>query len=211
MINMIPKRKLGCLTLGQLPTSYRESMSYEEQVLWLCNIIENEITPKVNELINIVDNIDINFDEINEKIDIIQNDIMIIQNEYRTLNSKVNQNTEDIQALDIRITNEINDLDSTLRELINSNYNTLKNYVDYQDNILNEKIDNIQIGAINVYDPTTGLLSPLQIVINNLYQIGNKDGLTASEFDTLELTASGFDAYEITAYEFDSQGRLILT
>ena len=210
MINMIPKRRLGCLTLGQLPTSYRESMSYEEQVLWLCNIIENEITPKVNELIDIVDNIDINFDEINEKINIIQNDIMIIQNEYQTLNSKVNQNTEDIQALDSRITNEINTLDSTLRALINSNYNTLKDYVDYQDNILNEKIDNIQIGAINVYDPTTGILSPLQVVINNLYQIGNKDGLTAGEFDALELTASGFDAYEITAYEFDSQGKIIL-
>lgn len=210
MINMIPKRRLGCLTLGQLPTSYRESMSYEEQVLWLCNIIENEITPKVNELIDIVDNIDINFDEINEKIDIIQNDIITIQNEYQTLNSKVNQNTEDIQALDNRITNEINNLDSTLRELINSNYNTLKDYVDYQDNILNEKIDNIQIGAINVYDPTTGILSPLQVVINNLYQIGNKDGLTAGEFDALELTASGFDAYEITAYEFDSQGKTIL-
>lgn len=210
MINMIPKRRLGYLTLGQLPTSYRESMSYEEQVLWLCNIIEKEITPKLNELIDIVDNIDINFEEINEKINIIQNDIMVIQNEYQTLNNKVNENTEDIIALDNRITNEINDLDSTLRALISNNYNTLKDYVDYQDNILNEKIDNIQIGLINVYDPTTGLLSPLQTVINNIAQIGYKGSITASEYDTLELTAQAYDTYSITAYQYDSDAKNIL-
>ena len=49
-----------------------------------------------------------------------------------------------------------------------------------------------------------------QTVINNIYELSNKDGLTASEFDALNLTASGFDAYQITAYEFDSQGKTIL-
>ena len=53
-------------------------------------------------------------------------------------------------------------------------------------------------------------INDLQIVINNLYQAGNKDGLTASEFDALDLTANEFDAYQITAYEFDSAGKTIL-
>ena len=46
--------------------------------------------------------------------------------------------------------------------------------------------------------------------LNNLYGVSNKDGLTATEFDALELTATGFDAYNITAYEFDSSGKVIL-
>jgi hypothetical protein len=78
------------------------------------------------------------------------------------------------------------------------------------DSILNNKIDNIQIGQIEIYDPTTGTIKPLQDVINDLYSLTNKDGLTASEFDALELTATSFDAYQITAYQFDSEGKTIL-
>ena len=37
-----------------------------------------------------------------------------------------------------------------------------------------------------------------------------QDGLTANEFDALNLTATSFDAYQITAYEFDSSGKVIL-
>lgn len=210
MINDLPNRKLGCLTIGQLPTSYRESMSYEEQVLWLCNIIEKDITPKIQEIITTINNLDFNFDEINEKISIIENEIILIKDNYNTLSSKVDTNTENITLLDNKFTQMITDVDTTLRNIINTDFNTLKTYIDYQDSILNDKIDNIQIGLINVYDPTTGLLSPLQTVINNIAQLSNKDGLTASEFDTLELTASGFDAYQITAYEFDSEGKIIL-
>ena len=108
----------------------------------------------------------------------------------------------EVYKIDSEITRVIN--------LINDNFNLLKDYVDYQDNILNEKIDNIQIGLIQIYDPTTGTIEPLQMVINNLYQLTNKDGLTATEFDALDLTATEFDAYQITAYEFDSAGKTIL-
>ena len=35
-------------TIGQLPTSYLMSMTYEEQVVWLCNYLETEIIPALN-------------------------------------------------------------------------------------------------------------------------------------------------------------------
>lgn len=198
-----------CCVQKVIPLAFDESLSYLEM---LCGMLEklNETITEVNRMSEIVDNIDVNFDEINRKINLINEELVIINENFSNLSNKVDTNTENITLLNERITNEINELDETLRSLINTNFNTLKNYVDAQDFILNEKIDNIQIGAIDVYDPTTGILSPLQDVINNLYQIGNKDGLTAGEFDALELTASGFDAYDITAYEFDSQGKLIL-
>ena len=216
-------KKIGVelLTIGNLPTSYSVSMSYEEQLLWILNKIEKEIIPSINNLTDIINNIDLNFDEVNEKIDNLQtqvnNDVALINQELSRLNNTVlnisditEQNSEDIIRLNNKINTDIGNLNSELRNLIASNYDTLKTYVDYQDNILNEKIDNIQIGAIDVYDPTTGTIEPLQIVINNLYQLTNKDGLTAGEFDGLELTATEFDAYQITAYEFDSQGKVIL-
>lgn len=206
----LPKNKIGCFTLGQLPTSYRESMSYEEQILWLCNIIENDITPRLNEVIVKVNNIDINFDNLNKAIDEINSQLDLVKEEYLILSSKVDTNTDDIITLNNRITDEIAELDSTLKDLINQNFNTLKDYVDYNDTILNNKIDNISTTGIMAYNPTNGLLEPLQKVLNDIAQLTNRDGLTATEFDALDLTATGFDAYQITAYEFDSQGKTIL-
>lgn len=125
--------------------------------------------------------------------------VKLIEDTIEVLEGLIEKNAQDI----VKTKND-------LTALIGENYTTLKNYVDYQDAILDEKITNIQIGAISVYNPTNGLLQPLQTVINDLYGAGNKDGLSATEFDALDLTASEFDAYEITAYEFDSNGKTIL-
>ena len=203
-------QRVRMCSLGNIPASYRESMSYEEQVLWILNKMEKEIIPELNNVIDFLNNIDVNFDEINNKIDTINNQITTLTNNYDTLNERVNNISEELVLLANQLESDLLSLENELKDLINQNYNTLKSYVDSQDAILNNKIDNIVIGDINVYDPTTGELSPLQIVLNNLAQATYKDGLTASEFDTLELTASGFDAYNITALEFDSQGKSIL-
>lgn len=138
-------------------------------------------------------------DEYLKDIEEVEEAIVIINNRLDELAGQINVNTARIE--------EVN---GNLTTLINNNFNILKSYIDNQVLALNEKIDNIQIGEIQIYDPTTGLVSPLQTVIDNLYSATNKDGLTATEFDALELTASGFDAYQITAYQFDSQGKTIL-
>lgn len=186
---------------------------------FMCKIVEylNEViyNQKIldennEEIVKLVQELKAYVDEYLEDLTDIKQEIATIEENLTSLGEKVDENTTDIANLDTKIDSEISSLKSYTDNIVNTNYNTLKEYVDFQDSVLDEKIDNIQIGAINVYDPTTGLLSPLQIVINNLYQIGNKDGLTAGEFDALELTASGFDAYQITAYEFDSQGKIIL-
>lgn len=99
---------------------------------------------------------------------------------------------------------------SLLNEKIETEISSIRDYIDSKVEDLEEEIQNIQIGSINIYDPTTGLLSPLQTVINNIAAESNKDGLTASEFDLLDLTATAFDSYQITARDFDSQGKTIL-
>ena len=198
-----------CCVQKVIPLAFDESLSYLEM---LCAMLDkvNQTIDEVNRMSVIVDNIDINFTDLYDKINNLNSDINNINNQLENITSKVDTNTNNIVLLNNKIDNEINNLNNTLRQLIRDNFDTLKNYVDYQDFLLDEKINNIQIGAIDVYDPTTGILSPLQTVINNLYEIGNKDGLTATEFDALDLTASQFDNYEITAYEFDSQGKAIL-
>lgn len=74
------------MTIGELPSSYLVSMTYEEQLLWLCNYLQNVVIPTVNnngeaveelqnlfiELKDYVDNYFENLDiqeEINNKLD----------------------------------------------------------------------------------------------------------------------------------------------
>lgn len=76
---------------------------------------------------------------------------------------------------------------------------------------LREEIQAVSVGAITVYDPSTGLLSPLQTVIDNLYGTSREEALTASEYDALELTATDYDGKEITAFNYDRYGKTILS
>ena len=81
MINIKKLNPFGkfCVTMGMIPTSYKESLTYEEQLLWFCSFLDKEVIPSVNnnadaiiELQNYVanyfDNLDIQ-EEINNKLD----------------------------------------------------------------------------------------------------------------------------------------------
>lgn len=37
-----------CMTIGNLPSSYLVSMTYEEQLLWLCDYLEKTVIPTIN-------------------------------------------------------------------------------------------------------------------------------------------------------------------
>ena len=85
-----------------------------------------------------------------------------------------------------------------------STYSTEDEYLQYQ-------IDHFDIGNIVIYDPTTGLESDIQTVIDNIYDQTRDEAITAGEFDALELTATEFDAKEITAFNFDRYSKTLLT
>lgn len=91
-----------CCTIGNLPSSYMASLTYEEQLLWFCDYLQNTVIPAVNnnaevvkelqelyvELKNYVDNYFENLDvqeEINNKLDEMAQDgtlEKIIMNAY---------------------------------------------------------------------------------------------------------------------------------
>lgn len=78
-VETIKPFKNFCMTIGALPTSYLESMSYYETLCWLCKYLENTINPAINnnaealkELQNYVANYFNNLDvqeEIDNKLD----------------------------------------------------------------------------------------------------------------------------------------------
>lgn len=58
-----------CVTLGMLPTSYKESMTYEEQLLWLCNYIETEVIPKYNDNVEAINQLITLYNELKSYVD----------------------------------------------------------------------------------------------------------------------------------------------
>lgn len=46
---ILPPFKRFCMTIGELPTSYIISMTYEEQLIWFCNYLEKTVIPAINE------------------------------------------------------------------------------------------------------------------------------------------------------------------
>ena len=195
-----------CVTIGNLPSSYVDSLSYYECLMWLCNYIEKTIVPAINDNSEAITELQEYVEQYLVDMEEVKQQIVEILATCISLQDQITSNDEDIADLYEKVGN----LKTYTDNLVNENFNILKQYVDYNDEILDNKITNIQIGQIEVYNPTNGLLQPLQQVLNDIAEQANKDGLTATEFDALDLTATAFDAYEITAHEFDSEGKLIL-
>ena len=82
--NLNPFGKL-CISLGMIPSSYKESMTYEEQLLWMFNYLENTLIPKINEQV----------EAINSQTDYINNAVETqnaeIEEQYETLTGLFNQ------------------------------------------------------------------------------------------------------------------------
>ena len=133
---------------------------------------------------------------------------------YQTLLAEFNELRNEFDGLkeDIleSVNAELNTFKQSVEDEIALAVNYLKAYSDANDAILNNRIDQIVLGNIEVIDPTTGVLSPLQDVINNIAGTG-RDALTATEYDGLELTATAYDGYDITAFDYDYHGKAILT
>lgn len=185
------------LSIGMIPKSYRESLTYEEQILWLQKYL-SDMLEWLTKLQKDFDNIDLNFDELEEKINVLRTDLDNLSELVNTKASKEELNTA------------ISNLDTELKELIQNDYEVLKEYVDTQDEYLQYQIDHFDIGNIQIYDPTTGLQEDIQTVIDNIYDQTRTEAITAGEFDLLELTATEFDSKELTAFNFDRYGKTLL-
>lgn len=142
----------------------------------------NQIVTEINELATLIEGFDSRITTLEEGFDEFQESVLNALQEFR-----------------IAVTNEI------ANAIVEANA-----YTDVVKAQLEAEIRAIESGAIRVYDPTTGNYSPIQEVINNIYDSGRDEALTASEYDGLQLSATDYDTEELTAYDYDTRGKLLL-
>ena len=85
---MLKRCVFNRLEIGMIPKSYRESLTYEEQILWLQKYL-NDMLDWLTKLQEDFDNIDLNFDELEHEISLIKEDIYQINNKITNLSGNI--------------------------------------------------------------------------------------------------------------------------
>lgn len=197
MIHFQPFPKIPPIGFFQpISTDPKDMMTDVEFLLGMLKKL-NEVIKQTNENTEFINNYSGKIEELESEI----------QQLYADMDEFKANITSDINARFQQIVIELNSAIATCLTQANA-------YTDSKAAILENEIEQIVIGQITVYDPTTGVRSPLQTVIDNLYDSGRADALTATEYDTLDdgepLTATAYDAYELTAIDYDSNAKNLL-
>lgn len=132
---------------------------------------------------------------------------------------------EEIEAEIVSLRTEMTDFENAVNADITARFNEIKlelqsaiattliqanAYTDATASVLRQEIQNVSLGQITLYDPTTGMMNNLQSVIDNIYGASREEAITAGEYDTLQLTAATYDGYDLTAFNYDRYGKTIL-
>lgn len=132
---------------------------------------------------------------------------------------------EEIEAEIAELREEMTNFEVDINNTINARFNQIKielqsmiattlvqanAYTDATAATLRAEIQQISLGQITVFDPTSGELNNLQSTLDNMYGATREEALTATEYDALDLTATAYDAYELTAYNYDRYGKTLL-
>lgn len=193
-------KKVNVLALAKVaPFVYDNYLTYLELSLALAKKL-NELILNVNDMSDIVNSIDTNFTEIYAKIDTLNNNIDQLYKDFDNFEVKV------YNIIDRRfqiIYNQILSLMNDYQIIFNSQLQELREDLDQQ-------INDIVLGNITAYDPTTGEYENISTVIMNVYDSLRQNSINVNEFESLDLTALVFDQKEITAYNFDINGKMFL-
>ena len=173
------------------------------------------VLKKLNEVIAQTNKNSEFIDEYTGKIEEIEAEIVALRNDYLEFTNSV---TEEIQNFETDINNSIAlqfaQIKVELQSMIATALTQANAYTDSVANQLRAEIEAVSVGDITLFDPSTGAYENIQDVINNLWNSGRDDALTAGEYDTLDngdpLSATSYDAYELSAFDYDKYGKTML-
>lgn len=133
----------------------------------------------------------------------------------RQLEQALAEFTAQFNAIKAEIESELADMKRELHELeyevetaIGNFRSEMVSYIDERFDLFLHNLPDYE--HLMVFNPIRGYQTTVQIAINDLYSTCNFWGLTAKEFDSLDLTCAEFESYELTCHEFDTLGYKLL-
>lgn len=184
-------------SIGVLPTSYKMSMTYEEQVVWLCNYLETTVIPAVNqngeaveELQNLYellrtyvndyfDNLDVQ-DEINQKLEVMADDGSLTALIKNYVDPYIDIQNNQI----LHLTNDFNDLENRVNGVASGSpagvYATL------------EDLNNATTDKTRIYVVTA---------TGNWYYWSDNQWNVGGSYQTTQLTEGSVKDFQTSFYE----------
>lgn len=133
----------------------------------------------------------------------------------RLVNEAIANLEAEFNRLLVEVRTKINDLETQIQlAIINLNHTLDANnayMMQWVEDRLQAFIDSLpEILTVYVYNPYRGSVTDIQQAINDIYSIACVFGLTAEQYDSLQLTAQEYDLKALTAMEYDQYGYKLL-
>ena len=216
---------------------FPHTRTYDSDLGWLIKSME-ELLNEYNDLIAWRDQHDIDYRALVTRVTALERNITAFEAEMnRRFSAFETDMDRKFNTLEVQLTNKINlmlaeaiaeiqrqlgfmkqQISNLSAELTNQRIYlegrieaTEEQCTSYTDDKIQELIDSLpEILTVVVFNPVKGRVTSIQEAINDIYDLGRVEGLTAFEYDSLLLTAEEYDALELTAYEYDRFARSIL-
>lgn len=152
-----------------------------------------------------------------------------VEGDIASLSSTINSNNEIINgritALQTSVNSQLSKQEAEMLQKISdltaevdsklSGFNKLVSDTDKANRIWTTSQISLAIAKLPtdlppVICPVDGNLESVQTCINHIWDFLNKNSITATEYDNLELTATAYDDKELTATQYDQTGKILL-
>ena len=211
--------KFMTATVGNLPTSFVDSMSYYEMLAWLCQYVTNTLIPQINLNTEAINAIEDEFIALQKEVEEAIAEIPQLRADFEALVERFNQTIEELQlqyeAFEDEVEAEINTKIAEVRQaimlVVDSYFQTLDSKIDTEIAGVYDAMENWIIGSTIVFNSLQGRQTTLQVYLDDLAGLNRTEAITAKEYDDLELGAKEYDDKEITAHDYDYFGKTILT
>lgn len=192
------------LVCCDIPTVYSNKQSYYECLCY--------IGSKINECIEMINSFTDDYknytDEQIAKLKATLEEEL--QNAVDTLNKKIDFEVKELDEKIVALSTSITEQLKKLKDLIYTVNENTKAWAEYEIEKLYEYIDNVFCDNVKCYNPTNGMYEPICKVLNDIYGKLRYFGITAEQYDSLQLTADDYDALMISASDYDLYAKMIL-
>lgn len=180
----------------------------------------DEVTKKIEEFTQYVDEIidekiNLKLKALTSRVTMLEIEMKQVEEELDNVNLRVDEIVKDIINLGIRIDQVRVELKTDIAEV----YIELGKYKESIDDIIQIEINKLiayidehvtKLDRLDVVNPITGEYENIQNVLDDIVDaLLSGFGLTAKEYDDLELTALQYDKLIITAIQYSLRGYLL--
>lgn len=189
---------------------------HELNLDWIVSTMK-QISTNIDDINSWKESWTVEFEDIKDIIDELNSKYLKLESDYQEFINTINANFDTLEnQIDARfdtLENRINIDFQTQKQEISNRISTLEAETFATLSLMNSRINEMDLKLTNVLNnlldnvmmtnPFTGIRESVVNVINTLASLHMLDGISAEDYDALDLTATYYDAKELTATDYD--------